>query len=127
MAVVWLWGCRDASKRTHRGRATPWVSPALRSFLYYAGGGGGRRGPRLWPARAMIIIFGAGEKAEEAEGEGSGCNVKQGKGNYCLMRQWWCMRKMASCIRTPQQRSEEVDDSGSRGSRRRRRVVVDKR
>ncbi|RWW70517.1 hypothetical protein BHE74_00021791 [Ensete ventricosum] len=85
MAVVWLWGCRDASKRTHRGRATPWVSPALRSFLYYAGGGGGRRGPRLWPARAMIIIFGAGEKAEEAEGEGSGCNVKQGKGNYCVL------------------------------------------
>ncbi|RZR81714.1 hypothetical protein BHM03_00008008 [Ensete ventricosum] len=29
----------------------------------------------------MIVIFGAREKAKEDEGEGIGCNVKQGKGN----------------------------------------------
>ncbi|RWW68816.1 hypothetical protein BHE74_00023636 [Ensete ventricosum] len=32
-------------------------------------------------AATAAIIFGTREKAEEAEGEGSGCDVKQGKGS----------------------------------------------
>ncbi|RRT62633.1 hypothetical protein B296_00037440 [Ensete ventricosum] len=31
-----------------------------------------RRGPQLWPERALAVIFEAGEEVEEAKGEGSG-------------------------------------------------------